>query len=75
MARAVTVSDARATRLRTNERMKDREGIDWISRSDRRRKKIEITLSDEARAKLERLAGPGMRSAWIEQLILGAPDS
>lgn len=41
----------------------------------RKRKKVQITLSDEARAKLDRLAGPGMRSETIERLILKEPEN
>ncbi len=49
----------------------------WYSTSNgaRKRKKLEITLSDEARAKLERLAGVGQKSAVIERLILEAKEN
>lgn len=41
----------------------------------RKRKKVQITLSDEARAKLDRLAkAPGMRSAVVEGLIMEAKE-
>ncbi len=44
------------------------------SQSDRKKKKVQITLSEEARAKLERLVkakgGPGMRSKVVEDLIM-----
>ncbi len=43
-------------------------------RTARKRKKLEITLSDEARAKLDRMAGKGQKSAVIERLILGAEE-
>lgn len=43
-------------------------------RDARKRKKLEISLSDEAREKLDRLAAGGHRSAVIERLILDAPE-
>jgi hypothetical protein len=43
-------------------------------RDARKRKKLEITLSDEAREKLERMAGIGGKSALIERLILEADE-
>lgn len=42
--------------------------------SDRHRKMVTVTLSDEAREKLTRLAGSGPKSAVIESLILAAPE-
>lgn len=50
------------------------KGSPWRStpREKRKRKGMEIMLSDEARAKLDELAGPGMRSAWIEAVIMAA---
>lgn len=50
--------------------------IDWSStpQAARKRKKVQITLSDEAREKLAELArekGQGMQSWIVEQLILG----
>ena len=44
------------------------------ARDARVRKKIEISLSDEAREKLERLADGGHRSPVIEALIMAAPE-
>lgn len=41
---------------------------------ERVRKQVLIRLSDEARAKLDRLAGRGMRSAVVEALIMAAPE-
>ncbi len=51
--------------------------INWEStpQAARRRKKVQFTLSDEAREKLERMAakrGPGMQSAIVEKLIMEA---
>jgi hypothetical protein len=43
-------------------------------RDARKRKKIEISLSDEAREKLDRLAAGGHRSPVIERLILEAEE-
>ena len=41
----------------------------------RKRKPVVFTLSDEAREKLDRLAGgAGQRSAKVEELIMNAPD-
>jgi hypothetical protein len=50
----------------------------WYStpKSKRHRKGIEVTISDEAREKLDRLAAQyGSRSAAVEALILGAKES
>ena len=38
----------------------------------RRRKAVTITLSDEARERLEELAPDGQRSAFVEELIMNA---
>ena len=40
----------------------------------RKRKKIQVTLSDEAREKLERLSKGGFQSHVVECLILDAPE-
>ena len=47
----------------------------WRSTSQamRKRKAVAITLSDEARERLELLAPDGTRSAFIERLILDHP--
>jgi len=50
--------------------------INWSSppQSARKRKKVQFTLSDAARARLEELAadrGPGQQSRIVEELILG----
>lgn len=47
----------------------------WRStaQADRKRKPIQVTLSDEARARLELLAPRGMVSAFVEGLIMAAP--
>lgn len=42
-------------------------------RAKRKRKGLLVYLSDEAKARLELLVGPGMRSAFIEKLIMDAP--
>ena len=39
----------------------------------RKRKSIVLTISDEARARLELLAPEGTRSAFVERLILDHP--
>ncbi len=39
----------------------------------RKRKRIELTLSAEARERLEVLAPGGLRSAFVEGLILSCP--
>lgn len=43
------------------------------SRDSRKRRKIELSLSDEARARLEELAPPGRRSEFVEGLIMAVP--
>lgn len=40
------------------------------SNADRKRKRVQFTLSDEAIEALERLAAPGRRSEFVERLIL-----
>lgn len=46
-----------------------------ISRAERTRRKLEISLSDEAHARLRELAEPsGNRSAVVERLVLAARD-
>ena len=47
----------------------------WRStpRARRKRKGIEIMLSDEARTRLDRLAPDGKRSQFIEDLIMAVP--
>lgn len=48
----------------------------WAStpRERRKRKGLFLTISDEARAKLDRIAGEGLRSALVEKLILEMPE-
>ena len=51
------------------------KGSKWRStpRVARKRKGIEVMLSDEARARLDLLASAGARSSFIERLILDHP--
>lgn len=46
-----------------------------MARASRKRKGVEVTLSPEARAKLERLANGGPLSAVVERLILEARET
>lgn len=52
------------------------KGTKWYAtpRAVRARKPLAITLSDEARAKLERLAADTSKSAVVERLVLEAPE-
>lgn len=86
LAETISADRSRAGDLRGNEGLRRRREyvmggnpkiLKWYAtpRSARGRKKIEITLSDEARAKLELLCGPHAdpKSKVIEDLILAAP--
>ena len=53
------------------------KGSPWRStpRDKRHRKPITLTLSDEARERLDELAPDGTRSAFVEDLIMNAEPS
>lgn len=41
--------------------------------ADRKRRKVQFALSDECRARLDLLAPSGLRSEYVEALIMAAP--